>query len=95
MESTTTSKITGKPYSPQIIFARNTKELIQNKIKGSVRTYYFDDVLIIKIFGANNIVFDYTMNNLSHAIVQGFTSDRLAQIIVKRYTAYIRNLFFL
>lgn len=95
MEIYITSRNTGKNYTAQVIFARNTKAQILNHVIGTVHTYLDNDTLLIKIFGANNIVFTYEMKNLSHAIVHGFTSERLAQIVVKRYTQYIKSLYFL
>ena len=90
-----TSRNTGKEYTMQVLFARNTKAQLLEKIVGSVQTYLTDDSLVVNIYGANDIVFRYTLNNLTHAIVQGFTSERLVQIIYKRYRQYIENLFFL
>lgn len=77
------------------IFAKSLKLAIKNTIKGAVNCHLLDDTLIVDIYGANNIIFKYTLPNLSSEIVQGLSSERLAQSIVKRYKQYITNLFFL
>ena len=77
------------------IFAKNLKLLIKNEIKGAVNCHLSEDNLVVSIYGANDIIFKYTLSNLSSEIVHGLSSERLAHNIVKRYRQYITNLFFL
>ena len=90
-----TSRNTGKEYSMQVLFARRLKTILKTEIKGEVHTHIVDDTIIVDIYGVNSIVFRYTRYNISSEIVQGLNSEMLANSIVKRYTKYIRNLFFL
>lgn len=95
MEYYSTSTATGREYTPQVIYARNIKDKLSEKIIGSIKTYLYEDCMYITIYATNHIIFKYTMNNISDAIVQGVTSEMVAHKVYKRYTQYIKNLFFL
>ena len=84
-----------KEYTPQVIVARGVKNFLLSKVKGSVHTYIKDDTLSITITSEHRIVFGYKWYNLTSEIVHGVTSETIAQEVYKRYTHFIRNLFFL
>lgn len=79
----------------KVLVAQHIKSILKQEIKGSIKTHIVEETLIIDIYAVNDIVFRYTLRNISEQIVQGLNSQMVAQKIVKQYRAYIKNLFFL
>lgn len=79
----------------KVLVAQHIKSILKQEIKGSIKTHIVEEKLIVDIYAVNNIVFRYTLINLSEQIVHGLYSEMVAKDIVKQYRAYIRNLFFL
>lgn len=86
---------TGREYTMQVLFARNVKSQLLERVKASVQTYINEDTLTVRIYGVNDIVFENKTYHISERIVQGYTSEMCVETIVKRYKQYITNLFFL
>lgn len=81
-------------YELNTTFSKALKTRLKQELKGEIVCKLFGDTLYVTIYGVNDIIFKYTWYNLTSEIVQGLTSERLSQIIVKRYRQYITNLFF-
>lgn len=76
------------------LIAMSAKILVKRQIKGEVFWHIVNDTLVVDIFGVNDIVFRFTMECLSRAIVQGLTGQKLASCIIVEYKKYINFLFF-
>ena len=76
-------------------FTRNLTTALKKIIKGKVHCCIVKDTLVVDIESTHRTGWKYILPNLSSEIVQGFTSKKCAEIIVKQYTTYIRNLYFL
>lgn len=76
------------------IFAENVKTELKTTVKGVVKSYISDDMLIVHIYGVNGIVFNFIREDIATAIVNGLSSKTIATFIHKRYSDYIKSLFF-
>ena len=84
-----------KEYSPQTYFSKNVKTRLKEYIKGHINCKIYSDTLTVSIYAVNDIVFRYTLEDMSPKIVTGLTSEQLVQVIVKQYRRYINNLYFM
>lgn len=75
-------------------FVINLKHTLKPQVKGEVKIHINEDTLYVRIFGANNIVFYHTQIIEHSEIVQGLSSAKVTEVIVKKYKRYITNLFF-
>ena len=67
---------------------------IMLEVKGVKHVYFIDDTLYIRVYGVNDIVYEYKRPHISNDINYGFTSRLIAQDFIKKYKRYVLNLFF-
>ena len=76
------------------IFAENVHHHLRKLVKGEIKVYISNDILVIHIYAINGIVFNFTKTDIATAIVHGLDSQTIAQLACKRYDTYIKSLFF-
>ena len=64
------------------------------KVKGVKRVYFIDDTLYIRVYGVNDIVYEYKRPHISNDVNCGWSSKLIAQDFIKKYKSYVLNLFF-
>lgn len=70
------------------------KQELMSKVKGNISVHSVDDTLIIDIQSENENKFHYTINTLSAKISAGLSSKIIADIVVKKYKAFILSQHF-
>ena len=76
------------------IFVENVQHHLRKLVKGEIKSYISNDILVIHIYAVNGIVFNFTRSDIATAIIHGLDSQTIAQIACKRYEGYIKSLFF-
>ena len=72
----------------------NIKQELNETIKGSVYLEIIDDTIKCTIHTPVGLVYRYTITSIIWKIVQGISSQTIAQEIVKSYKHYIFSQFF-
>ena len=70
------------------------KQELMSKVKGNISVHSVDDTLIIDIQSETENKFHYTINSLSAKIYAGLSSKIIADIVVKKYKAFILSQHF-
>ena len=81
-------------YEIYSAFVPTLKHTLKTQVKGEVKVNINNDTLYVRIFGANDIVFYHTQIFEHSELVQGLSSAKVTEVIVKKYKRYITNLFF-
>lgn len=76
------------------IYARLVRENLKKVVKGKVYCYVYDDKLYVDIQSNNDTSFRCTIYSISEKILKGVDSITVSQSVVKRYRAYLKNIYF-
>lgn len=76
------------------VFCYKVKDKVSAQVRDNVHFKIDNDTIIFKVDNEMGIEYTYTITNIYHHIVQGISSENVAESIVKTYKKHIINLHF-
>lgn len=76
------------------IFCNNLRKILYQHVKGSISAHIIKDTLLVDIEADNMTHWRYTHIHMKEKIINGLSSEYLANEIVKQYKSFIMNRYF-